>query len=105
MRAKRRRLARTERPGHALPYFLPDDLYDYADEPEPRVSPSREPSPDVFDVERLPVIDDWPDEVPITEAEIEVFERWFADVFDEMFGSLPDVPGLNNLLHDDKEKP
>ncbi|WP_176224495.1 hypothetical protein [Paracoccus sp. J56] len=34
------------------------------------------------------VIDDWPEEVPITEVEIQVFERWFADVFDGMFGSV-----------------
>jgi len=26
--------------------------------------------------------------VPITEVEIQVFERWFADVFDGMFGSV-----------------
>lgn len=32
------------------------------------------------------------DAVPgFTEAEIQVFERWFADVFDEMFGSV-DLP-------------
>ncbi|WP_113253811.1 hypothetical protein [Bosea sp. UNC402CLCol] len=24
--------------------------------------------------------DDWPDPVPVTEAEIEVFERWLSDV-------------------------
>ena len=30
--------------------------------------------------------DDWPEEVPITEAEIEVFEAWFGDLFDELFG-------------------
>jgi hypothetical protein len=33
------------------------------------------------------VTDDWPDEVPITEAEIEVFEAWFADLFDELFAT------------------
>jgi hypothetical protein len=33
------------------------------------------------------VTDDWPDCVPVSEAEVEVFERWFADLFDEMFGS------------------
>ncbi|WP_157070175.1 hypothetical protein [Aureimonas frigidaquae] len=37
------------------------------------------------------VTDDWPDEVPITEAEIEVFERYFGDVFDEMFGSIDPI--------------
>lgn len=33
------------------------------------------------------VTDDWPDHLPVTEAEVEVFERWFADLFDELFGS------------------
>ena len=56
-------------------------------------------------MEKLPVIDDWPDEVPITEAEIQVFERWFADVFDEMFGSLDLPEGLKLLSRDDKDKP
>jgi hypothetical protein len=32
------------------------------------------------------VTDDWPDPVPVTEAEIEVFEQWFDDLFDELFG-------------------
>ena len=35
------------------------------------------------------VTDDWPDPVPVTETEIEVFERWFGDLFDELFG--PDI--------------
>ena len=33
------------------------------------------------------VTDDWPDEVPVTEAEIEVFEAWFGDLFDELFST------------------
>lgn len=33
------------------------------------------------------VTDDWPEEVPITEAEIEVFEAWFGDLFDELFSA------------------
>jgi hypothetical protein len=33
------------------------------------------------------VTDDWPDEVPITEAEIDVFEAWFGDLFDELFST------------------
>jgi hypothetical protein len=32
------------------------------------------------------VTDDWPHPVPVTEAEAEVFERWFGDFFDELFG-------------------
>jgi hypothetical protein len=30
------------------------------------------------------VTDDWPDPVPVTQDEIEVFERWFGDLFDEL---------------------
>jgi hypothetical protein len=33
------------------------------------------------------VTDEWPERVPVTDAEVEVFERWFADLFDELFGS------------------
>ncbi|RCI80124.1 hypothetical protein DNK03_00590 [Brucella anthropi] len=104
MCAERRRTQRG-RPHQPDPRMLPDDLYDYSDDPAPRISPPRGSPPHVFDVEKLPVIDDWPDEVPITEAEIQVFERWFADVFDEMFGSLELPKGLKTLSLDDKDKP
>ncbi|WJS87147.1 hypothetical protein [Paracoccus sp. TOH] len=100
MRPNRRRV-RKGRARQPAPAALPDDLYDYADEPEPR----RSPPPHVFDVEKLPVIDDWPEKVPITEAEIQVFERWFADVFDEMFGSVDLPKDLQILSCDDKDKP
>ena len=33
------------------------------------------------------VKDDWPDYAPVTEAEIEVFEAWFGDLFDELFST------------------
>ena len=33
------------------------------------------------------VTDDWPEEAPVTEAEIEVFEAWFGDLFDELFST------------------
>jgi hypothetical protein len=33
------------------------------------------------------VTDDWPDEVPITDAEIEGFEAWFGDLFDELLST------------------
>jgi len=32
------------------------------------------------------VTDDWPEHVPVTEAEVDVLEAWFADLFDELFG-------------------
>jgi len=43
--------------------------------------------PPKHDLSTWTVSDDWPGQVPVTEAEVEVFERWFADLFDELFGS------------------
>jgi hypothetical protein len=61
---------------------LPDDLYDYARPPFRRAG-----RPPQEDTTTWTVTDDWPDEVPITEAEIEVFEAWFGDLFDELFST------------------
>lgn len=95
------RRARKGRPRQSIPRTLPNDLYDYADDPASRrSSPLR-----ILDVEKLPIIDDWPEEVPITEAEIQVFERWFADVFDEMFGTVDLPEDLKSLSYYDNEKP
>jgi hypothetical protein len=33
------------------------------------------------------VVDDWPDRAPVTEREVDVFELWFGDILDELFGS------------------
>lgn len=35
------------------------------------------------------VTNDWPEDVPVTLVEVEVFERWFGDLFDELFGPVP----------------
>lgn len=43
------------------------------------------------DVSTWTVIDNWPEKVPITEAEIEIFERYFGDVLDELFGSIDPI--------------
>ncbi len=59
---------------------LPDDLF-IQDEPWPRIG-----RPVRHDVETWRVIDDWPARVPVTDAEIDVFEAWFGDLFDELFG-------------------
>lgn len=57
--------------------------------PNPAVSSSkRRPK---HDVSSWIVTDDWPEKVPITEAEIEVFERYFGDVFDELFGAIEPI--------------
>ena len=90
------------------PQTLPDGLYDYADDPAPRRNPSRAGSSPVFDVSKLPVIDDWPDEVPVTEAEIDVFERYFRDVLDRLFAcqeSRPQNESLQSLTSDDNDTP
>ena len=60
---------------------LPDDLYDYARPPARRAG---RPAPEDA---TWTVTDDWPDEVPITEAELDVFEAWFGDLFDEFFST------------------
>lgn len=62
--------------------WVPVDLYDYLQPPlRRRRRPARKPRSE------WTVTDDWPDEVPITEAEIEVFEAWFGDLFDEMLST------------------
>jgi hypothetical protein len=58
-----------------------DDLYDYARAP---ARPGRRQAK--RDSVTWAVADDWPKDVPVTETEIEVFEAWFGDLFDELFG-------------------
>lgn len=59
---------------------LPPDLYVVPDS-WPRLG-----RPVKHDVATWRVIDDWPARVPIMDAEIDVFEAWFGDLFDEFFG-------------------
>ncbi|HEY0283629.1 MAG TPA: hypothetical protein VGC27_13535 [Rhizomicrobium sp.] len=42
--------------------------------------------PPKHDLSTWTVTDDWPHPVPVTETEIEVFEQWFDDLFDELSG-------------------
>ena len=60
----------------------PSDLYDYF----MPVAPSEKRRRVQKDVT---VIDDWPEVVPITEAEVRIIEAYFGDVLDELFGPLP----------------
>jgi hypothetical protein len=59
----------------------PEDLYDYARPPAPRAgrSPLRLEG-------AIGVTDDWPEIVPITDAELRVMESHFAEELDELFG-------------------
>jgi hypothetical protein len=62
------------------PSPLPDDLFF---SPAPWPFPGRPPR---HDLETWTVTDDWPQSVPVTDAEVDVFEAWFGDFFDAMFG-------------------
>lgn len=68
-------------PPHAPGGALFDDLYDYVAAPS-RLGRRRAKRDRVT----LTVTDDWPKDVPVTEAEIAVFEAWFGDLFDDLFG-------------------
>ena len=63
--------------------ILPDDLY-IPIEPWPRIGRSAK-----CDLSAWSITDDWPDTVPISDAELGVFEAWFGDLFDELFGPAP----------------
>jgi len=72
-------------PRHAPGGALFDDLYDYVAAPaRPGRRRTRRASV------TLTVADDWPEDVPVTEAEIAVFEAWFGGLFDEARGRLAD---------------
>ena len=102
MCAQRRR-TRKGRPRQSAPKTLPDDLYDYDDEPVP-TRQRRSSLRDAIDGENFSVTDDWPDDVPVTEAEIEVFERWFGDVFDELLSPKKPKDSLPFLSQTDRKK-
>ena len=58
------------------------DLYDYVEKPKPRKR--RKSTAD--DLSDWRVVDDWPEEIPVTPEEVDVIERWLGDVLEEMFG-------------------
>jgi hypothetical protein len=86
------------------PLRSPDDLFDYVELPMPRrPTPQHGPAseelarvlgypwpfagrPSRDDLSTWAVTDDWPARVPVTATEVDVFEAWFGDVFDELFG-------------------
>ena len=79
------------------PEPLPDDLYDYAVDPAPSRRPPRRKASGKWH-DNLRITDDWPDRVPVTEEEVDVFERYFGDLLDRLFGEpLYTKPGENSL--------
>ena len=56
---------------------LPNDLY-----LDPL--PSRKSITPKHPTGQLCVVDDWPERVPVTPEEVEVFERWFGKLLDEL---------------------
>ena len=61
---------------------LPSDLFDYA---EPSTHKLGRLS--IHNQSEWTVTDNWPQIIPVTEVEIDIFEAWFGDVFDELFGT------------------
>ena len=66
----------------------PDDLLDYATPPERRAG-----RPPRHDLSNWTVTDDWPERIPVTDAEVDVFEAWFGDLFELRCSAL------NRLAH------
>ena len=58
------------------------DLGDYMRQPTRQAKRSRRRDPIDWTV-----TDDWPEDVPVTEAEVDVFEAWFGDLFDALFST------------------
>jgi hypothetical protein len=62
---------------------LPDDLHDYLrTEPWPHAGRSQKNADCDWTV-----ADNWPECIPVTEAEVDVFEAWFGDIFDQLLGA------------------
>jgi hypothetical protein len=76
------RRRKSKSPDIPAPGETSDDLYGYARPPVRRPG-----QPALDDPTTWTVTDDWPEDVPVTEAEIEVFEAWFGDLFDELFST------------------
>lgn len=63
--------------------LLPDDLHDYL-----LPAPRRSGRPLKHDLSAWTVTDDWPERVPVTQREVDVFEAWFGDILDELLGPI-----------------
>lgn len=59
--------------------LVPGDLHDYLLPVSRRLG-----RPPKHDVSAWIVTDDWPERVPVTDCEVDVFEAWFGDILDEL---------------------
>lgn len=62
----------------------PLDLYDYVPAAGSQSKSSRRST-----CQRIRITDDWPEIVPVSEAEVRIIEAYFGDILDELFGPLP----------------
>lgn len=61
-------------------------LYDYVVPPRPEPSRSRKRQRRTTRApSRQQVVSDFPDRIPVTSAEVDIFEAHFANFFDELF--------------------
>ncbi|MFA5968396.1 MAG: hypothetical protein WC816_04025 [Sphingomonas sp.] len=81
----RRSANRPQRRLRVVSGILPEDLYDYIPQDESETTAPRIGRPPKHNVETWIVIDDWPERVPVTEAEIDLFEAYFGNVLDRIF--------------------
>lgn len=63
-----------------------EDLHDYYAMPQPK---RRSRSPSQVDKGPIAVTDDWPEQVPIGDAELRAIESFMAKELDALFGPLP----------------
>lgn len=105
----KRQPARRGRPRRPSPKTLPNDLYDYDDDPAPTGSGRRRDTPLLgSNGEAMRATDDWPDYLPVTETEVDIFERYFGDVLGHLFkttASDQQNQGLHELTSDVNDKP
>ena len=71
---KERQQPRSRKPRCQPTGILPDDFYVSSFIPPCRKTPAT----------RIIVTDDWPDDIPVTEAELRCFEAFFGDFLDEL---------------------
>jgi hypothetical protein len=50
------------------------------------------------------VIDDWPDQIPVAAGELDVFEAWFGDILDQLFGAETAASSASCAACGDRER-